>query len=86
MPVDFPSALRTMPRAINDSGYIGGSWAAETFDHGFVIQLPDTFVSYDVPGAIVTVITGINNSGQICGYYQDQQFGVHGFIAQLVEQ
>ena len=86
MPIDFPGAVRTQPRAINDSGYIVGAWASETFDHGFVIQLPDTFISYDVPGSIVTVITGINNSGQLCGYFQDPAFGVHGFIAQLVEQ
>lgn len=88
MPIDFPGALETTPRAINDSGYIAGYWnpGGSGFNHGFVIKLPDTFVSYDVPNAKVTVITGINNSGQICGYYQDQDFIGHGFIAQVVEQ
>lgn len=88
MPLDFPGALETMPRAINDSGYIVGSWKVEgsSLDHAFIMKLPDTSVSYDVPGAIVTVISGLNNSGQIVGYYQDPQFITHGFLAQLVEQ
>ncbi len=87
MPIDFAGAMQTVPRAINDAGYIVGSWMPDVFSsHGFVIHLPDTFLSYDVPDARVTVISGINNSGQLCGYFVDQNFLGHGFIAQLVEQ
>jgi len=84
--IDFPGAVYTMPKAINDSDYIVGVWIDGNVDsHGFVIKLPDTFISYDVPGAEETVLTGVNNSGQIIGSYQDAQGVYHGLVAQLTE-
>jgi hypothetical protein len=84
MPIDFPTAAITNPSAINDSGYIVGHWQkAETAPRGFVIQLPDIFVSYKVPNSTSTTFTGINKSGLIIGSYQDAQFGIHGFLARL---
>ena len=86
MSIDFPGAVQTMPKAINDSGYIVGVWIDDAQGrHGLVIRLPDTFISYDIPGAENTTLTGINNLGQIIGYYQDAQFVVHGLVAQLIE-
>jgi hypothetical protein len=79
--VDFPGAKRTIPMAINDAGFIVGSWFDGVATHGFLFHLPSTFVSYDVPGAANTMFTGINNNGTICGIY-----GVppsRGFIAQI---
>ena len=72
-PIDFPGTetQTTAPLAINDSA------------HAFVIHLPDTFLSYDVPGGTGTSFTGINNSGLIVGTYQDEQHKVHGLLAQL---
>jgi len=40
-----------------------------------------TFTTIDVPGAISTVASKINNKGQIVGYYQDSTGQFHGFLA-----
>jgi hypothetical protein len=84
-PIDFPGTrlLQTVPLAINDAGFIVGFWTDGRVAHGFVIHLPDTFLSYDVPGGIGTSFTGINNSGLIVGTYTDEQHIPHGFLAQL---
>jgi len=86
MQIDFPGAVATVPRAINDSGYIVGLWRDNRYLHAFVMQLPDTFITYDLPGASGTYFTGINNAGLICGAYSDQRFNSHILIAQLVVQ
>jgi len=39
-----------------------------------------TFTTIDVPGASDTVVTGINPSGQIVGYYNDGSGAQHGFL------
>ncbi len=46
---------------------------------------PVTYTSIDVPGAALTVVYGINESGEIVGYYQDAfktdgKKKIHGFI------
>jgi probable HAF family extracellular repeat protein len=38
-----------------------------------------TFTPIDVPGSISTVTTGINNRGQIVGFFSDAT-GTHGFL------
>jgi hypothetical protein len=86
MPIDFPGAFQTVPKAINDSGYIVGFWTDNRTSHAFVIQLPDTFLTYDVPDALGTAFTGINSAGLILGNYTDRQRKVHGFTAQLQSQ
>ena len=62
------------------------SWTDRRGAHAFIIQLPDTFISYDVPGATGTSFSGINNAGLICGTYQDQQFKTRRLITQLQMQ
>jgi hypothetical protein len=42
------------------------------------------FTHIDVPGAIGTVIDGINDHGQIVGTYVDSTFHDHGFLATFV--
>jgi probable HAF family extracellular repeat protein len=39
------------------------------------------FTTIDVPGATATVTHGINNSGQIVGWFQDATGARHGFLA-----
>jgi probable HAF family extracellular repeat protein len=39
------------------------------------------YTTIDVPGAIYTEADGINNAGQIVGYYADLHGGEHGFLA-----
>src|SRR6266498_4554125 len=39
-----------------------------------------TFTTIDVPGARLTQASGINNRGQIVGWYDDASGGEHGFL------
>src|SRR5450759_4131506 len=39
-----------------------------------------TYSTYDVPGSVSTVVSGVNDSGVIAGYYTDVSGGQHGFI------
>jgi len=47
-------------------------------DHGF-LDYNGTVSTFDVPGATNTVISGINQSGEIVGRYTDA-LGTHGFV------
>ncbi len=86
-PADFRGADTTLPRAINDAGYIVGLWTDNRkAEHAFVMKLPDTFLAYDMPSADITDFTGINNAGQICGFWQDPHGQRHVLIAQLQTQ
>src|SRR5271169_2860925 len=38
------------------------------------------FTPIDFPGALQTEATGINNSGQVAGWYQDGSEKTHGFL------
>ena len=44
---------------------------------------PYTFTTLDVPGAIFTAAVGINNAGQVVGFFRDSS-GQHGFVASPV--
>lgn len=83
--IDYPGAVETVPTAINDAGDIVGYWSDGVRRHGFVLRLPDTFISYDAPHSGTTYFFGINNSGTIVGTYLDTQFRSRALIAQLVE-
>jgi probable HAF family extracellular repeat protein len=39
-----------------------------------------SFTTIDVPGALYTYPTGINDSGQIVGFYRDASSTLHGFL------
>jgi hypothetical protein len=78
--------VQTDLEALNDRGFAVGHYVDDSVvSHGLVLLLPDTFVSFDVPGADITNLTGINDSGEITGYYYAG--GVrHGFIARVRPQ
>ena len=70
--VDDPSGTNTMLIAINNNGQIIGDSSAGNF-----IYSNGAFTQIDgIPGTIA----GINNAGNIVGYYQDG-LGFHGFLA-----
>ncbi len=51
--IDFPGSnvLQTDLEAINDEGFVVGGWVDDFgVQHGLVLRLPDTFVSFDVAG------------------------------------
>ena len=76
--INFPGAEWTDPRGINDSGQIVGTYSLGEFiflegywvevTHGFIYD-GSSFTSVDKPGVSYTKFHGINNSGQIVGFY-----------------
>lgn len=40
------------------------------------------FTPIDYPGAVFTFAGGINNAGEIGGWYLDSSFNFHGFLLQ----
>ncbi|HEY8671477.1 MAG TPA: hypothetical protein VIL63_11595 [Terriglobales bacterium] len=49
--------------------------------HGLFFKPPNTFVSFDYPGATETSLNGINNQGIISGRYTDSSAIRHGIVA-----
>ena len=47
--------------------------------HGFVLS-SGKFTTIDVPGSLATVVVGINNKGELAGYWYDVN-AIHAFIA-----
>jgi uncharacterized membrane protein len=87
-PIDFPgtNVVQTDLEASNDRGLVVGGWVDDSgIGHGLILQLPDTFVSFDVVGSDSTILTGINNSGAIAGWYYLSGIP-HGLIARLHAQ
>ena len=69
-----------MPVGINDSGIIVGAYQdASLRNHGFILVLPGSFTTFDVPGAQSSYIRGISNDGRIVGAYIDAAGNGHAF-------
>ena len=87
---DFPEGVETSPADINDHGVILGTYEDANFvGRSFLLQ-DGAFTTFEVPFSAVfeTVVTGINNKGQIVGRYIEYDpadpvtpFLSHGFIA-----
>jgi hypothetical protein len=52
---------------------------AHGYQHGFLYE-NGTYLTVDAPGAFSTVITSVNDAGQIAGYYYNST-GIHDFTA-----
>lgn len=71
-PLDFPMAGVTLTslRGVNSIGRgVGNYYDANFVRHGFLYRPPSTFRSFDYPGGTRTALTGINDQGVVCGYY-----------------
>jgi hypothetical protein len=99
---DVPGASgTTVPRGINDKGVIVGHYGLSPVEptlqshvpgaHGFV-DYSGSYYSFNYPGAIATVLTGVNDpptsytaSGgfQVVGNYVGSNKVEHGFIATI---
>jgi hypothetical protein len=75
---------------INDNGIISGYYSdSTTSQHGYLYNtntgkytfLDDPDAAFTPAGVEVTQITGINNSGEIRGFYTDSAGLAHGFVA-----
>jgi hypothetical protein len=84
-----PHAFQTYPQAINDAGtmtgYHGDRPGADAAKHGFFRDNLGNITSFDAPGAGTeetegTYPLGINDAGDITGYYVDSNAVAHGFV------
>jgi uncharacterized membrane protein len=75
---------------INDQGIAVGYYGDSTLSqHGFIYNtktgqytfLDDPSEQFNSAGVEVTQITGINNAGEITGFYSDANGVLHGFVA-----
>jgi hypothetical protein len=87
--IDFPGAVLTQPRDINDFGLIVGVFSDGLELQGFLYD-GTGFTVIQAPGAIVTNIFGVDNAGRIVGSYIVQassgELTHHAFLAVPVQQ
>jgi hypothetical protein len=91
---DVPGAVNgTQPAGINDRGEITGAYYdSNNNQHGFLRKSGGEIVTFDAPNVgygtqaglssygLGTIPTGINNEGDIVGYYTDANGAYHGFV------
>jgi probable HAF family extracellular repeat protein len=65
---------------LNDYGEVVGSFFSPTGESGFVDQ-GGVFTQINVPNSIYTYTTGVNDSGEIAGWYLDSNDRMHSFTA-----
>ena len=75
---DAPGA-RTLAIDLNDQGTAVGIYGV-TGDHGFVRRPNGAVATIEVPGAVATTASGINNRGQVVGGYRDANGREHGLL------
>jgi probable HAF family extracellular repeat protein len=75
------TALVTQAFGINDENAVAGDYqtSADGKFHGF-IETGGVYTAIDVPGAFDTFAQGINNDGDVVGYFDDSLGHRHGFI------
>jgi len=79
-PIAHPDVFSTtIPWGINDAGQIvGGSF--DSGAHAFLLS-EGTFTTIDHPDGSPTVLSDINDAGQIVGYFGDDHGDLYGFVA-----
>ena len=87
-PIDFPGPLGptgTVLRGVNDRGWIVGTYyGLNSKERGFFFRKANGFFAFDYPGALATSLSGISNTGLICGSYIDSLLlSRRGFIGRL---
>lgn len=83
--VEYPDALSTTARGINNLGWIVGSFRSASynghgFTHGFIYD-GTNFTQLDHPNAVAgTIASKLNDTGQVVGWYFDGHLLPHGFL------
>src|SRR5262249_1080421 len=70
--LSFPDVHFTDPLGINDLGQIVGTLYVDNLrnhDRGFLLIPPASLTYIDFPGALFTMVNGINNSVIVVGYW-----------------
>jgi hypothetical protein len=69
--VDVPGETYTELAAINDAGIIAGT-VIDTTAHGVIRATDGSFTIFDPPGSTGTTVLGMNQAGDVVGYFQTQ--------------
>jgi hypothetical protein len=82
----WPHASMTQAFGINDNGVVVGSYQLGTGSsaimHGFTWQLGHGFTTVNDPNGVdTTIINGINDKGELVGFYVDSAGNTDGFLA-----
>jgi uncharacterized membrane protein len=81
-PLDYPGSQNGAVFGLNDNGMLVGTYRDPSlFWHAFLLQLPNKFLSYDLPGGDYSIFRGINNSDLISGEALTDTY--HAFIARI---
>lgn len=88
---DFPGADNTIAARLNDFGQAAGQYFTNFPSHGFLVSgvmgpngptSPSQFFSFDYPDSQATALRGINNSGEVAGFFRLRGDPArHGFLA-----
>ncbi|HET9155979.1 MAG TPA: hypothetical protein VFN91_04890 [Myxococcaceae bacterium] len=78
---EVPSAdpQQTFPRGINNPGDIVGYFNDAVTTHGFVLR-GGAYATVDVPDAVYTLLTGINEQGIAVGFFGAEDGSEQGFL------
>lgn len=76
--IDLANPTFTQTLGINNSGTVAG-FSGNPTASGFTLTLPSTFTNENFPGAVSTMVTGINQNGDTVGIYVDAGGTTHGF-------
>ena len=85
--VDFPGAVATALRGINNLGDVSGTYSVVDLnadEFGFIIPCRGPAISFKLPDPTGTgiVVGGINDLRQLVGYYTDATSTLVGFLRQ----
>lgn len=80
--LDFPGSSFTQALGLNNLGQVAGTYTDNAGMHGFIYTVATgTYQSVDDPNGIgTTIINGINDRGQIVGFYVDANNNTIGFV------
>lgn len=77
--IDFPSASHTEVHGINIQGDMVGLYEQGGVQHAFLLQ-NSVYSTIDPPNSVAAGATGINDSGQVTGWYQTSDTRLHSFL------
>jgi hypothetical protein len=82
----YPGAAMTQAFGVNDHREVVGTYTvgtgASAMTHGFVWTAGNGFRTVDDPNGVgATTVNGVNNAGQLVGFYQDAAGNTHGMLA-----
>jgi hypothetical protein len=85
--IDVPGATGgTFAQGINDAGTVVGGYFVGNTQYGFILTSTNNLTSFAYAGANNTVISAIDDRGDIAGFYQDTIGNWHSFYGLAVPE